>query len=279
MSIKKTAPPQTVTFDSVGEFLAAASKNPAPHKASHQTRDTDFAGTTTFDEAASLAVKGWPQGAKRLAALRGSLDRIVEKSIAVKSKALHWDITGDFLDVGRHLTGEPDSFGEYRDESQSHCQTRVIKLVANVSAMASVSTSQIFSAGAAIFAAVDILESLGHRVELWLGSGSVCNRTSNRLQVLVKVKEASQPFDQDRFAFYLCNNASLRRLFFSIEEDYGFNPNSTRTGALQLEPGDIVTPEVGRYDDTQQKRIERVLQVCKSVGVDFTKEELAEITS
>lgn len=279
MSSKKQPPIKTITYNSVGEFLAAASKNPAPHKASHQIRNSDFAGTDTFDEAASLAIKGWPDGAKRLASLRGSLDRIVEKSVAVKSKALHWDVTGDFLDVGRLLTGEPESFGEYRDESQSHCQTRVIKLVANVSAMATVSTSQIFSAGAAIFAAVDILESLGHRVELWLGSGSVCNRTSNKLQVLVLVKEACQPFDQDRFAFFLCNNASLRRLFFSVEEDYGWNPNSTRTGPLQLEPGDIITPEVGRHDDTQQKRVERVLQVCKSVGVEFTKEELQEITA
>ena len=278
MSNNKT-PIKTVSFQSVGEFIAAAKKNPHSHKCSHQSRDSDFAGTTTFDEAESLAVKGWPQGAKRLSSLRGSLDRIVEKSIAVKSKSLHWDLTGDFLDVGRHLTGEPESFGEYRDESQSQCQTRVIKLVANVSAMASVGSSQIFSAGAAIFAAVDILESLGHRVELWLGSGSVCNQTSNRLQVLVLIKEAHQPFDQDRFAFFLCNNASLRRFFFSVEEDYGFNPNSTRTGPLKLEQGDIVTPEVGAYDDTQQKRIERVLQVCKSVGVEFTKDELEEITA
>lgn len=277
MSNKK--PLKTVTYNSVGEFLAAASKNPDPFKCSHQTRDSDFAGTTTYAEAESLAIKGWPQGAARLASLRGSLDRLVERSIAVKSKSLHWDLTGDFLDVGRVLTGEPESFGEYRDDSQSHCQTRVIKLVANVSAMASVGSSQIFSAGAAIFAAVDILESLGHRVELWLGSGSVCNQTSNRLQVLVRVKEACQQFDQDRFAFYLCNNASLRRFFFSVEEDYGFNPNSTRTGPLKLEEGDIVTPEVGAYDDTQQKRIERVLQVCKSVGVEFTKEELQEITA
>lgn len=277
MSNKK--PLKTVTYNSVGEFLAAASKNPDPIKCSHQTRDSDFAGTTTYAEAESLAIKGWPQGAKRLASLRGSLDRLVERSIAVKSKSLHWDLTGDFLDVGRVLTGEPESFGEYRDDSQSHCQTRVIKLVANVSAMASVGSSQIFSAGAAIFAAVDILESLGHRVELWLGSGSVCNQTSNRLQVLVRVKEACQQFDQDRFAFYLCNNASLRRFFFSVEQDLGFNPNSTRTGALKLEEGDIVTPEVGAYDDTQQKRIERVLQVCKSVGVEFTKEELQEITA
>lgn len=277
MSTKK--PLQTVTFNSVGEFLAAAAANPLPTKSSHQTRDADFYGTATFAEASDLAIKGWPVGAKRLSSLRASLDRVVEKSIAAKSKALHWDLTGDFLDVGRFVTGEPEVFGEYRDESESHCQTRVIKLVANVSAMASVSASQIFSAGAAIFAAVDILESLGHRVELWLGSGSVCNQTSKRLQVLVLVKDAGQQFDQDRFAFYLCNNASLRRLFFSVEEDLGFNPNNTRTGSLEVEPGDIVTPEVGRYDDTQAKRVSRVLEVCKSVGVEFSKEELEEITA
>jgi hypothetical protein len=41
----------------------------------------------------------------------------------------------------------------------------------------------------------------------------------------------------------------------------------------------IVTPEVGLWDDTQAKRIERVLKVCESAGVRFSQEELAEITT
>jgi hypothetical protein len=270
---------KTVTFNSVGDFVAAACKDNNPQKSSHSLRDANFSGTETFDEAIDLSKNGWPEGVERLSRLRASLDKIVEKTLAVRSKALRWDLTGDFLDVGRHLSGEPESFGEYRDESESHCQTRVIKLVANVSAIGSVSTESIFSAGAAIFAAVDILESLGHRVELWLGSGSSHNSTDKRLQVFVLIKQASQPFDADRLAFFLCSNASLRRLFFSVEEDLGFNPNNTRTTPLVLEDDAIVTPEVERHDSTQDRRIERVLQVCESVGITFTQQELETITS
>jgi len=271
---------KTVQYDSVAEFIAAASANPDPTKPSHQYRSADFSGTETFDEALTLATRGWPEGSRRLSQLRASLDRIVEKAVTAKSKSLHWDLTGDFLDVGRYMTGEPEAWGEYRDESESHCQTRVIKLIANVSAMATVESSSIFSAGAAIFAAVDLLETLGHRVELWLGSGSTCNQTSKRLQVLVKVKDAGQPFDQDRFAFFLCNNASLRRLFFSVEQDLGFNPNTTRTGDIVPPDGDgIVTPEVDRGISSQKQRADFVIKVCKSVGIEFSQHELQEITA
>lgn len=270
---------KTVTFTSVGDFIAEAAKNPHADKASHIVGNSSFSGTENFEEAQSLAVKGWPEGVKRLSALRSRLDRLVEKTVAIKSKSLHWDVTGDFLDIGRHLTGEPESFGDYRDEQSGQCQTRVIKLVANVSAIGSVQTESIFSAGSAIYAAVDIIESLGHRVELWLGSGSERSRDGERLQVLVLLKEAHQPFDADRAAFFLCSNASLRRLFFSVEHDLGFNPNSTRTTPLSLERGDIVTPEVHRNDDTQSKRIARVIEVCKSVGIEFTQEELAAVTA
>lgn len=277
MSIK------TVTYDSVGDFLAAADSPPekSHSKVSHIVGQANFHGTDTFREAMSLAAKGWPEGVERLSGLRASLDRVVEKTIDAKTQSLHWDVTGNFLDVGRHLSGEPEAFGEYGDPD-SNCQfkSRVIKLVANMSAIGGVCSESIFSAGAAIYAAIDIIETLGHRVELWLGSGSNPRSSlKENLQILVLLKEASQPIDPGRLAFYLCHNASLRRLFFSVEEDLGYSPSFTTTCPLKLDDDSIVTSEVRYDDDTQEKRIERVLEVCKSVGITFTQEELSEITA
>ena len=269
---------KTITFQSVGDFITASNTENV-NKTSHIAGNKKFSGTDTFEEAVKLATHGWPRGTKRLAKLRAQLDSVVAKAVSAKACTLHWDVTGDFLDVGRVLSGEAESFGGIRDDADTQPSTRVARIVANVSALAVVETESIFSAGAAIYAAVDILESLGHRVELWLGSGSAEQSSSKQLTVLVCIKEASQPFDPDRLAFFLCNNASLRRLFFSVECDHGHDPNCTRTAPLKVEEGSIVTPEVQPGDDTAERRIERVLEVCKACGVTFSGEELETIVS
>ena len=271
---------KTVVYNSVSDFVTAACQQKGDlSKPSQHDRDPSFSGTATFDEAVELTKKGWPEGVRRLADIRASLEHLVEKAVAVKGRHLRWDVTGDFLDVGRLLSGEPECLGEFRDENDGQLQTRVVRLVANVSAMGQVSTESIFSAGASLYAAVDILESLGHRVELWIGSGSEHNSSGKRLQVYVLLKEASQQFDADRLAFFLCSNASLRRMFFSVEEDLGFDPNLSSTTPLVADADMIVTPEVKSSDDSQQKRIERVIKVCQSAGIAFTEQELEEITA
>lgn len=265
----------TVTFESVGEFLADSQK--ATHHDSHAEGNKRFSGTNTYGEAVELATNGWADGTKKLNALRAELTAFVEKAVAAKSKSISYDVTGDWLDVGRYLNGEPEVFGSYEAEGEQTA-AKITKIVANVSAIGSVETQSIFSAGAAIYAAVDLLESLGHRVELWLGSGSTLH-TGKRLQVLVKLKDASQPIDSDRLAFFVAHNASLRRIFFSTECQRGFYPSSSRTTPLEMTDGSIITPEVSYADTTQERRIERVLEVCRAVGIEFSEEELAEVTA
>jgi hypothetical protein len=277
---KKNDDHRVVTFETVGEFIAAAdTKKGQKTKVSHTGTDPDFHGTATFGEAVALATKGWPEGAERLTKLRAELESVVDKAVAAKSCRLEWDVTGDFLDVGRVLSGEPEACGSFREGQDSQPSTRVIKLVANLSALGGVKQKSIFSAGAAVFAAVDVLETLGHRVELWLGSGSHSRISGDRLTVLVKAKDASQPFEPDRIAFFLAHNASLRRLFFSVEEDLGFSPNTTGTCPLLVEEGAVATPEVNQGDTSAAARAARVLQVCESCGVSFSAEEREAIVS
>lgn len=267
---------KTIVFESVGEFLADACKG--DHPDSHKRGDEDFHGTNTFKEAVALAKQGWPEGRERLESLRATLDAAVSKAIEAKSATQVFDVVGDYIDVGRVLEGEPECCGSYLDDETSHAKTRVVKIVANVSALGHVEQRQIFSLGAAIYAAIDLIESLGSRVELWLGSGSR-QHSGKRLNVLVKVKDAAQPFEGDRLAFYLCNAASLRRLFFSVECQRGFFPSSTGTTHLDVEEGTVVTSEARPDDDTQARRIARVIETCEACGVRFSEEELAQITA
>ncbi len=277
MKKKKNDDHRVVTFETIGDFIAAADTKGENSKVSHCGVEAGFHGTATFGEAVALATKGWPAGAERLTKLRAELGSVVDKAVAAKSCKLEWDTTGDFIDIGRVLSGEPECCGSFREGQDSQPSTRVIKLVANLSAIGGVKKESIFSAGAAVFAAVDVLETLGRRVELWLGSGSHSRIRGDKLTVLVKAKDASQPFEPDRIAFFLAHNASLRRLFFSVEEDLGFSPNCTGTCPLLVEEGAIATPEVSQSDTTAAARAARVLQVCESCGVSFSAEERESI--
>jgi hypothetical protein len=267
---------KTVTFETVGDFLADACKG--NHPDSHGKGDANWNGTKTFEQAVALAKKGWPEGRERLEALRAELESTVRKAVEAKAATQHYDVVGDYIDVGRVLEGEPEACGTYLDAEEGHSKSKVVKLVANVSALGHVNQRQIFSLGAAIYAAIDLIESLGTRVELWLGSGS-SHHSDRRLNVLVKIKDAAQPFEGDRLAFYLCNAASLRRLFFSVECQRGFAPSNTGTTALDVEDDTIVTAEARPDDDTQARRIARVLETCEACGVRFSPEELAQITA
>jgi hypothetical protein len=265
-----------IVFESVGEFLADACKG--DHPDSHKKGDEDFHGTRTFKQAVALATKGWPEGRERLESLRAELESTVRKAVEAKAASLAWDVVGDFIDVGRVLEGEPESCGSYAESEDGTTRSKVIRIVANVSALGAVEAPQIFSVGAAIYAAIDLIESLGSRVELWLASGSRAH-SGKRLNVLVKVKDAAQPFEGDRLAFYLCHPAGLRRLFFSVECQRGFFPSCTGTTEIDVEEGTVVTAEARPNDDTQARRIARVLETCAACGVRFSEEELAQITA
>lgn len=268
----------TVVFESVGDFLADACKD--SHPDSHGEGEKKFHGTNTFQEAVDLATKGWPSGRRRLESLRAELDEAVRRAVEAKAATQHYDVVGDYIDVGRVLEGEPECCGSYLDAEGGHARSKVVKIVANVSALGHVKEQQIFSLGAAIYAAIDLVESLGSRVELWLGSGSGSKQHSGRrLNVLVKIKDAAQPFEADRLAFYLCSAASLRRLFFSVECQRGFYPSCTRTTYLDAEDGTIITAEARHDDHTQARRIARVIETCEACGVRFSEQELAQITA
>jgi len=146
---------KTIVFESVGDFLADACKG--DHPDSHKRGDEDFHGTKTFKEAVALAKQGWPEGRERLESLRAELEATIRKAIEAKAATQVFDVVGDYIDVGRVLEGEPECCGSYLDDEGGHAKSRVVKIVANVSALGNVEQRQIFSLGAAIYAAIDLI--------------------------------------------------------------------------------------------------------------------------
>jgi hypothetical protein len=255
-----------IHFESVSEIVEYAKTCPGEYDG--RASVGDFYGAT-FDEAVRLSSDGWDEGARRAAEVRATLDGYVEQFAQAKAGQYGYDVAaGEWLDVGRYLGGEPECFGVRLDDGES-LNSPVIRLAANVSASSAVSHKSLFSRGAVILAAIDVLESVGKRVELTVCFGSQ-GYGVDPLEVSVLAKAANQPVEPDRLAYLLCHPAYLRRILFCAMERNGHRPKETRPAPYEPEEGQIATPESLRGSDYSPEELAaHVREICALAGVEI----------
>lgn len=269
---------QTITFASFDEFVAAAKLTAQDNDSSRGTGRDEFYGTATFEDAVALASQGWPEGAARASAVRASLDAAVRDCVVARQAGFSWDVTGETIDVGKFLAGEPECCLTQSETGES-ASGRIVRIVANVAASGSVSAESLFARGAVVLAAIDILEGLGHRVELTVARGTTTAKVGGKvLQILVPVKSAGQPLDVDRLAFCLCHPGFLRRLTWSVSEQYGYIPSETWPAPVEVAEGCILTSETLRAADfARQELLAEVAALCEKCGVTIPADEIAAL--
>lgn len=162
----------------------------------------------SYDDALTLALKGWPDGTDRLA--KGV--KAVPPPRAFHHKRQH-DVGGDFPDVGRFLSGMPDSM--VRRGRQTGIKP-VVHLVANVAVASNITAYQFLTMGTAMALVVDQLEASGRRVELDVAFFHILN-SQDSLEGW-KIKRADEHLDFGALAFALTHPASARRLAFGLRE-------------------------------------------------------------
>jgi hypothetical protein len=216
------------------EYLARAlSDKPAPYEAKHRSsRDSDpfynrWCGSESFDEARTLALEGWPEGRE----LVGHILSDVETQMDVETQQIGWDVTGDFVDVGAYVTGQPENMMRFEPVPE---RARVARLLMNMSVSSGVTPETIRWRGATLLALIDKLEASGVRVELDMAY--CCTRGSQHQGTwLVNLKRAEEPVHLDLMAFHLTHPSSFRRIFFSFVEQcskevvntFGFTSNGS----------------------------------------------------
>lgn len=263
-------------FESLAEFIKDNLRwksGTSGGDASHDQVSNEWNGyTKSYDHAVSLTQKGWADGAKRVDALRRELDSAVQALVAAKAADINYDVQGDWVDLGRLVTGEPECCGAWQVQGDDN-NDKVIKIVANICVSAAVKTETIFARGAACLAAVDIIESLGRRVELWVGLG--VSHNSRRIETHVLVKPASQPAELDRLAYVLCHASMLRRICFAHMEINNHNPSCSYPGPVWSDDA-IVLPELRTGSPPNREgNIREVLKVCELAGIVFNEEDIA----
>lgn len=280
-------------FDTIGEYVNYVLNTPQTRKLTEGSDSPECGGfygrTNSLAEAAALVERGWPEGAAKVSEWSNRLDCFAAATAAAKSKAFNWDVTGDFVDVGKYMTGEPECFGS-EDNDGEQSSSRVVSIRINACVSGALQADAIVARGVAVLVAVDVLESLGRRCEILVSqsthtgghtmSGSVPNL---HLDANVCVKRAGEPVDLDRLAFAVAHPAFFRRLGFKFMELNGHSPSGCNVWSMSdkgKRPGVIEVDELVTCVSLNQASLqEHVLEILKSCGVEFTNEQLAEIAA
>lgn len=202
----------------------------------------DFQKVNSWQEVLDLSIKGWKKGLKDTTELSARVERRLVSHI--EKEDLHYDVSGEVLDIGRYCSGEPEHWGHWNTTIQEGKGQKLIHLVCNGTASAMVSAEVLIRRGAMVAAFVNMMELAGYRVKVTLAyaAGDVCAQST----IKVALKEFDQSFDQDMLGFALAHPATFRCLGFCVWDTAKDRAVQEMLGGCYGYPTDL--PESDRGD-------------------------------
>jgi hypothetical protein len=200
-------------YASFTQFVNDAAKGPDLY------RETEWAGCGSLAEAVELARTGWPEGWQRMKALRDAI--FAKMASQVQRGIVQFRIAGGAVNVGRFLSGRPDCFAaRVRSTQLKDVRSRkVVRIVVNVGARASVSADTFFARGASAVTLVEALERAGMRVHVDMISLAT-NGVGGAVRIACRLKEVGEVVQLDKLAFCLAHPALHRKLNFALRKQH-----------------------------------------------------------
>lgn len=220
-------------FESIESLVSYVEANESKGFGRNQGKEEgrkDFFGTKNWQEQKELTEKGWPEGARRIEQLRAQHDEILS-TLKGKAQQVSYSVAGgQWIDIGRHLGGEPECFGLI-SEVDAAVDGTVVRIDCNVAASGRVTQEQFFQRGAAACVLADLLETAGKRVEIWgvwaTSDSYRPSKTTPFSQCRVLLKRAEEPLDLTRVGACLAHPGFFRRFGFGQFNVEGFNSHTS----------------------------------------------------
>jgi hypothetical protein len=269
----------TINYETVGDYVRAMS-DMSQQGCTNQSQmygNSSFFWTDTFAEAGELWQKGWQDGAERVNRHRDQFSAFIAAAKAAKAKRFAWEVTGDYVDVGRYMTGEPECFGCDVDEGDN-VTSRVVSIRLNNCVSAAVDASIICARGLAVLVAVDLLEACNIRCEVVIGTAT---RQGNVVESNVTIKKAGESAEPSAIAFNVAHPSFFRRFGFRFMELNGHAPSQcypcpmTDYGKRQsvVEIDEILSGVRLSNDAIRQN----VLAIAAKCGLTFDAKQMEEL--
>lgn len=205
-------------FESWGDYLTFCASPVQWQEGYAASRETgahreEWSGTPDYQTAWDLARYGWPEGRKLIDALTSQVEHLTADLVSRPTVA--FDVTGDCVDVGRFLSGEPECMMHFETEEIKGAG-KVVRVRIDLSASAAVTAEEMMKRGAVALALVDCLENAGRSCEIVF---TACSHGGNSvIENIVMMKPAGAPVEMDSLAFAIAHPSSFRRIVFSAWE-------------------------------------------------------------
>jgi hypothetical protein len=264
------------TMTALADYIIDAPRQPNASKNSEipaSQRDPEFCKAETCGETMSdaigMATGGWQYGASLITRLQR--DYVARVSDGIKSPVVAFDVTGDFLDVGAFVSGEPECFG-FWDTANGNRKDKFITITVTSGFSWQVAESDIVKRGAAILSLVDILETNGVRCRVISEVIMQDKSDESRLQMSVVVKDFQDSLDLEKIAFSIVSPAFLRRFFFAIVERSKKHARMSHDGYGRcIESKTLIDADniiVGTGDPASADWQRWILNTCRDIGLD-----------
>ena len=267
-----------IVFEDLNKFWKYAMQDSHALNKSSRKSAEQWSGDLSWDEAKSLALKGWKEGLKEVEKYQAKISPFIAEKVLRHQQV--FAVTGYNVDVGTYLANDPECFISRVYEERNY-PGKIFKIVCSISVSSSISPTTIIQRGAIVCALIDAIEYAGHRAEV------VCNwavsKESDRnirenykwlngwFEVDVTIKKANQALEMIELAFCLAHPSMLRKIMFSLAEIEGWSDFAYKYGypAKATNKGDIYIQEVFSGEVSDTKAINWVLNELKKLGIDI----------
>lgn len=229
---------------------------------------------TSWDQMVEMTAKTWKDGVKRVNEM---LDEIrnshIEPPKSRKRRFRFEELEGE-VDVDRGIKGEPEL---YRNPHRNFVNSPTnVCVLANLDAWAGDSAERVFWRGAAVIAAIDLLEEAGYSCECWMwcrGSGVYEYPNSNQFTAC-KMKECGQDLNKDTLINGLSSWFLRLGVFGSFDDCIAEACRSIGSARYEIGPWE-------KYLDIQEN-IHKVYMPAvfdKNAAIEAAKEVLEKVTN
>lgn len=233
MKMEKLGRFKVVRFDCLSELVEYANANPDNYYSKTYPRRPGFCNVT-FAETVQAASEGWPDGTREIDI---AVDMIGTRISDADAYHINHDVSGEYIDMGRFVTGEPECFGHMTLEP---LPTETISIDVNISAHCGINDQTIINRGAALSAMLDRL-TRNYFVKLRFYWGVERITGGHNFVVFFNV-DTRNSFSRDLLSFCCAHPGLMRRIMFGVAERLTHQENLGGYGYPTDAPDSLLFP-------------------------------------
>lgn len=189
-------------IDTTLDYVATKMDKAKKAKSSANTGRDSFNSFSTYEEAMTTFRKN-PQEV-----VKYDPTELRVRDVSESGTSVDYDVVGDYIDMGRHMEGLPESWGSMRN---GNARNRRVNLVLNMSQGSNMSEEQVNHRGERVLRLVDALEAGGVRTQVTVIESTQCSHLE------IVLKRHDEPLTITDLAI-ASHSEFLRRISFRISE-------------------------------------------------------------